>query len=77
MKATGNAIVKAIILVELVKRRIGDLHQLNHIHSMEMVDVYNPNIEGLEKIEQKRRVTAMETVLSKVPFEAEGETPSG
>lgn len=26
IKATGNAIVKALILVELVKRRIGDLH---------------------------------------------------
>ena len=26
IRATGNAIVKALILVELVKRRIGDLH---------------------------------------------------
>jgi DNA-binding protein len=26
IKATGNAIVKAIILVELIKRRIGNLH---------------------------------------------------
>jgi ribonuclease P/MRP protein subunit RPP25 len=26
IKATGNAIVKALILIELVKRRIGELH---------------------------------------------------
>jgi len=26
IKATGNAIVKAVILIELVKRRVGDLH---------------------------------------------------
>lgn len=26
IKATGNAIVKAVILTELVKRRVGDLH---------------------------------------------------
>ena len=26
IRATGNAIVKALILIELVKRRIGDLH---------------------------------------------------
>ena len=26
IKATGNAIVKALILIELVKRRVGDLH---------------------------------------------------
>jgi ribonuclease P/MRP protein subunit RPP25 len=72
IKATGNAIVKALILVELVKRRIGDLHQLNTIHSMEMVDVYVPKIEGLDNIEQKRRVTAMETILSKETFDEDG-----
>lgn len=26
IKSTGNAMVKALILIELVKRRIGDLH---------------------------------------------------
>lgn len=26
IRATGNAIIKALILIELVKRRIGDLH---------------------------------------------------
>lgn len=26
VRATGNAIVKALILIELVKRRVGDLH---------------------------------------------------
>ena len=40
---------------------------------MEMVDVYIPKIEGMDKIEQKRRVTAMETILSKVPFDEDGE----
>jgi DNA-binding protein len=36
IRATGNAIVKAIILVELIKRRIGNLHQLNKIYSNEI-----------------------------------------
>lgn len=26
IRATGNAIVKALILIEIVKRRVGDLH---------------------------------------------------
>jgi len=26
IKATGNAIVKALILIEIIKRRVGDLH---------------------------------------------------
>ena len=47
ISATGNAIVKALILIELVKRRIGNLHQINEISSREMVDVFDPNIEGL------------------------------
>ena len=51
IRATGNAIVKALILVELVKRRVGDLHQLNRITSTEIVDEFEPMVEGLEKIE--------------------------
>ena len=69
IKATGNAIVKAVILIELVKRRVGDLHQLNNIYSMELVDVFEPKMEGLDKIEQKRRVTAMDVILSKDPLD--------
>jgi DNA-binding protein len=65
ISATGNAIVKALILIELVKRRIGNLHQQNSINSREMIDHFDPKIEGLEQMEQKRRVTAMTTILSK------------
>jgi len=38
-------------LIELVKRRVGDLHQVSKIYSMEIVDVFEPKLEGLEKIE--------------------------
>ena len=66
IRATGNAIVKANILIELVKRRVGDLHQLNSIYSM----VISSSEEKLgEKIETKRRVTAMDTLLSKSPLD--------
>ena len=51
VRGTGNAIVKALILIELVKRRVGDLHQINNITSTEIVDEYEPLTEGLEKIE--------------------------
>ena len=46
---------------------------MNKIKSIDMVDVYTPKIEGLDTIEQKRRVTAMETVLSKTPFDEDGD----
>ena len=35
IRATGNAIVKALILIELIKKRVPDLHQLNKIYSLE------------------------------------------
>ena len=69
IRATGNAIVKALILIEIVKRRVGDLHQINDITSAEIVDEYEPQVEGLEKIEQKRRVTCLDCKLSKVPLD--------
>lgn len=69
IRGTGNAIVKALILIELVKRRVGDLHQINNITSTEIVDVFKPNIEGLEEIEQRRRVTCLNCVLSKDPLD--------
>ena len=70
IRATGDAIVKALILIELVKRRVGDLHQLNKIYSMELVSYEESKIEGMEKIENKRRVTAMDTILSKEPLDS-------
>jgi len=65
IRATGNAIVKALILIELVKRRIGDLHQLNTIHSMVIEDEFKPKGEGIDSVKQVRRVTALDCVLSK------------
>lgn len=69
IRATGNAIVKALILIELVKRRVGDLHQRNKIYSMEIESFEESKIEGMEKIATKRRVTAMDTELSKDPLD--------
>ena len=68
IRATGNAIVKALILIELVKRRVPDLHQLNKIYSMEIPsnEENKPSTDkNPERTEKKRRVTAMDTILSK------------
>ena len=67
ISATGNAIVKALILIELVKRRVGNLYQINHIDS----DVIKSEeqVENMPKVETKRRVTKMDTTLSKDPLD--------
>ena len=59
----------ALILIEHVKRRFGDLHQINSIYYTEIIDELEPLVEGLEKIEDKRRVTYLDCHLSKVPLD--------
>ena len=54
--STGNATVKALILIEIVKCRVGGLHQITKIDSYEITDEYEPEKEGLPKITQKRLV---------------------
>lgn len=70
IRATGNAIVKALILIELVKRRVGNLHQKNKIYSLEIKSEEKSEVpEGMVPDKDKavaiRRVTAMDTELSK------------
>jgi hypothetical protein len=36
---------------------------------MELIDELEPTVEGLEKIEQKRRVTCLDCILSKDPLD--------
>ena len=69
ISATGNAIVKALILIELVKRRVGNLYQINRIDSDVIVTEEETKIEDMPKVETKRRVTKMETILSKEPLD--------
>lgn len=64
VRAEGNAIVKALILVELMKRRVGDLAQLNTISS-KLVEVETGNFDEGEENVIMRRVTSFTCQLSK------------
>ena len=55
-------------IVELIKRKIGNLHQINKIQTMVITDKYEPKIEGLEPTEIVRKVTAFDCILSKEPL---------
>lgn len=65
IKASGDAIVKAVILTELIKRSVGNLHQINKIFSTDIVDEFEPKVEGLDIIKQSRKLTSWETILTK------------
>jgi ribonucleases P/MRP protein subunit RPP25 len=63
--STGDAMLKGLILIEIVKRRVGGLYQINKIDSYEIDEEYEPELEGLPKITQKRRVVYFECNLYK------------
>merc|ERR1712151_691043 len=74
IKATGNAIPKAVNVVEILKRRVEGLHQLNRIKHAEVEDKYEPLEEGLDTVIVKRFLSLIEITLTKnIPQEAQEE----
>jgi DNA-binding protein len=65
LKAMGRAINKAVTIAEILKRKRA-LHQWNSLSSVEMVDVYDPIEEGLDRVESRRYVSCMTITLSKI-----------
>merc|ERR1719262_1964639 len=65
IKATGNAVSKAVTSAEIIKRRFKGLHQITNIGSTEIVDEYEPLEEGLDKVTQTRNLPFLEITLSK------------
>jgi DNA-binding protein len=69
IKAMGQTIHRAIIVAEILKRRIAGLHQINELGSVEVVDIYEPIEEGLDRVELKRRIPAISIILSTQPLD--------
>lgn len=65
VSATGNAIPKAVQVVELIKRRFFGIHQENKITHLEVKDVYDPVEEGLDPVTRSRILTMLVVTLSK------------
>jgi len=65
IKAQGNALTKAVTAAEVIKRRFKGLHQVSNVGQSEIVDVFEPLEEGLDKVEQTRNIPFIEITLSK------------
>jgi DNA-binding protein Alba len=65
-KAMGRAINKTVTIVELIKRRIPDLHQNTSIGSTDITDTWEPTEEGLLPLETTRHVSMITITLSKI-----------
>jgi len=63
LKAMGRAINKAVTIAEILKRKM-PLHQCNFLSSVEMVDIFEPLEEGLDRVTSRRYGTYLFCVLS-------------
>ncbi|KAF8820223.1 alba 1 [Cardiosporidium cionae] len=65
IKATGNAIGRAISLAETIKRKFKGIHQITKCDWTVIMDVFEPIEEGLNEIKHERTVSFLEIKLSK------------
>uniref|UniRef100_A0A804NM42 DNA/RNA-binding protein Alba-like domain-containing protein n=1 Tax=Zea mays TaxID=4577 RepID=A0A804NM42_MAIZE len=69
IKAMGQAINKTVMVVELIKRRVGGLHQNSATESVDITDTWEPLEEGLLPLETTRHVSMITVTLSKKPLD--------
>jgi ribonuclease P/MRP protein subunit RPP25 len=69
IKGVSNAMESAVKLAELVKHRVTQLHQLNKVTNLVIVDEYEPLEEGLDSLKFNRIVTMLSITLSKSPLD--------
>jgi len=53
LKAMGRAMSKAVTIAEILKRKM-PLHQCNALSSVEMIDIFEPLEEGLDRVTSRR-----------------------
>lgn len=69
LKGMGRAINKTVSLAEILKRRIGGLHQNTEIGSVDITDTWEPKEEGLNTLELTRHVSVITITLSSDPLD--------
>ena len=62
VRGTGAAVPRVLTVVEIIKQRVGFLHQITNVYSIEL--------ENKQKSEELRRVTVLEVTLSKGKLDA-------
>lgn len=69
LKGVGRAISKALLVAEIIRFRIKNLHQINSITQNEVTDVFEPTEEGLDKVVKTRVLAVFQVKLTLQPTE--------
>jgi DNA transposition AAA+ family ATPase len=73
VSAAGNAIAKALVFIELIKRESEfELHQTSSVKTIQVEEKQDKKIEGLEEVKKMRTVTLMNFRLFKSAPEEKG-----
>lgn len=75
IRAAERVIERAIWVAEVLKRKVGGLHQVARFTENKIVDVYEPREEGLLKVEVERFLTVIEITLTKEPTAEQRKEP--
>jgi len=65
LKGLGNTIPTALLVAEVLRRRIKGLHQINTIKNTVVEDKFEPKEEGLDTVILKRTLSLLEIKLCK------------
>ena len=65
IKASGQALPKAVRVAEEIKRREPGLHQQNSFQKRTIKDLYKATEDGLDDVTRERTIEGLEIVLSK------------
>lgn len=63
LRGTGRAINIAVVAAELIKRKVGNLHQITNLETLEIPEIWEPIESGLTPVTTYRRVGAIKIVL--------------
>jgi DNA-binding protein len=69
LKASGQALSKAVRVAEEIKRKEPGLHQINAFSKKTIQDRYKPLEEGLDEVIKERVLDGLEITLSKNPLD--------
>lgn len=64
LKGSGNAMGNAIRVSEMLRNGVAGLHAINRFYAQEIETHFEPREQGLDPIDQKRRVPSVEISLS-------------
>lgn len=67
---SGAGITKTVSCVEIMKRKMKNLHQISKVNYIKVEEYWEPKTEGLERLKVTKNIPAIQIMLSKDPVDS-------